>query len=430
MELIFENKNSLVRSSDLEKTKRKLSLELSKIKESIKRKEKGYDAVNLPFNSKLLQSSLDLAKKKGALNPDALIVIGIGGSNLGTMAVSEAVSENIQKQKTKLFFADTTDSDSLFRIKKEMESLLKSDKNIILNLISKSGNTTESIANFLVLLDVLKKNRKDFQKYVVVTTDKGSKLEELALKEKFDVLHIPETVGGRYSVFSPVGIFPLSMAGVDVKKLLLGAKKITERCLSKDISKNPSAQCAMDLYCNHKEGKNIHDLFFFSKDFESLGKWYRQLIAESLGKKHSKSGAVVREGITPTVSIGSTDLHSMAQLYLGGPEDKFTTFVKVIPKNSIKIPSMKNYSGLVDGIGGKKLSEIMDAIYSGTKIAYIKGKKPFNHITLEKKEYSIGQYMQYEMVKTIMLGHLINIDSFDQPAVEEYKEETRKILKK
>jgi glucose-6-phosphate isomerase len=430
--LTFENKHGLVRSSDFEKTKRKLSLEITKIKESIQKKENGYDAINLPFDTKKFDKILELIKSKQALKVEAIIVIGIGGSNLGAIAVHEAINGKVynQKEKTKILFADTTDADTIYEIKLVMEHILKSEKNVILNLISKSGNTTESIANFEVLLEALKKHRKDYQKYVVVTTDKGSNLEQLAVKEQFEILNIPETTGGRYSVFSPAGLFPLGMIGIDIKKLLKGARSVTDKCTSKDIQKNPSAQSAIDLFCNHREGKSIHDLFIFSNDFESLGKWYRQLLAESLGKKYTRSGIKVNEGITPTVSIGSTDLHSMAQLYLGGPEDKFTTFIKVLPRQKEKIPKFKEYESLVGGIQGKKLSEIMDAIFSGTKLAYIKGKKPFNQITLEKNEYSLGQYMQYEMIKIIMLGHLLNLNSFDQPAVEEYKEETRKILKK
>jgi glucose-6-phosphate isomerase len=432
--ITFENKNSLVRTSDFERTKKKLALEITKIKESISKKEKGYDAINLPRSREVL-SVLKLAKEKQQLDISAVIVVGIGGSNLGTMAVYEALQgkfTNLKdiKDKKKIFFADTTDSDTIFEIKLQMESILKSGKNVLINLISKSGNTTESIANFEILLETLKKQRKEYRKYIVFTTDKNSALEQLGLKEGFDILNVPQNAGGRYSVLSPVGLFPLAMMSIDVKKLLKGAGSITDKCLSKDISKNPSALSAIDIFCNYREGKIIHDIFAFSNDLESTGKWYRQLLAESLGKKYSRSGSRVNEGITPTVSIGSTDLHSMAQLYLGGPNNTFTTFIKVIPKQKEKIPKMKEYGALVLGIQGKKLSEIMDAIFSGIRIAYIKGGRPFNQLTISKDEYSIGQYLQYEMIKVIMLGHLLNVNPFDQPAVEQYKEETRKILGK
>ncbi|MGV8163029.1 MAG: hypothetical protein ACP5N2_06885 [Candidatus Nanoarchaeia archaeon] len=430
--LTFENKNSLVRTSDFEKAKRKITIELAKIKESAQKKEHSYAIINLPEDSKETDRIIAIAKQKQSLNISAVIVIGIGGSNLGTEAIHEALHGKFhnQKDKIKIYFADTTDTDTIYEIKYFMEHILKSEKNIILNLVSKSGTTTESIANFEILLEVLKKHRKDYQKYVVITTDKGSKLEQVALKEHFEVLSINGFIVGRYSVFSAVGLFPLAMLSVDVKKLLKGARHMTDKCISKEIIKNPAAQAAIDLYCNHKEGKHIHDLFIFSNDLESLGKWYRQLLAESIGKKYTKSGIKINEGITPTVSIGSTDLHSMAQLYLAGPEDKFTTFIKVYSKQKERIPRMKEYEHLVEGIQGKKLSEIMDAIFHGTKIAYIKGKRPFNQLTVEKAEYSIGQYMQYEMIKTIILAHLLNVNPFDQPNVEEYKQETRNLLKK
>jgi len=155
-------------------------------------------------------------------------------------------------------------------------------------------------------------------------------------------------------------------------------------------------------------------------------------MAESLGKEFNKKGETVNIGITPVISMGSTDLHSMAQLYLGGPYDKFTMFLSVENSNShVNVPTLKGYSKLVYGIQGKSLESIMSAIMEGTKAAFRKGKRPFMEVKLPcKSEYYIGQFLQFKMIETIYLGFLLGVNPFDQPNVESYKEETRKILQK
>ena len=155
-------------------------------------------------------------------------------------------------------------------------------------------------------------------------------------------------------------------------------------------------------------------------------------MAESLGKEFNKKMETVNIGITPVISIGSTDLHSMAQLYLGGPYDKFTTFLSIENSNShIKVPTLKEYSKLVYGIQGMSLESVMSAIVDGTKTAFRQGGRPFMEIKLPcKSEYSIGQFLQFKMIETIFLGYLLDVNPFDQPNVENYKEETRKILQK
>ena len=196
---------------------------------------------------------------------DYIIVIGIGGSNLGTIAVFESVKGKLHNQltdKTKILFADTVDSDTLAQISILMEKTLRSGKKILLNVVTKSGTTTETIANFQVLLNILKKHKKNYKDFIVATTDKGSKLYDLAELEKFQILEIPKKVGGRYSVFSAVGLFPLSVAGINIDKLLKGAADMRDTCLNKNILKNPAAISAVILYL-HKESRNINDNFIF-----------------------------------------------------------------------------------------------------------------------------------------------------------------------
>ena len=390
-------------------------------------------SINLLNDAKMLRKVKDTVKKKCALDPAFLVVIGIGGSNLGTIAVQEAVfgrSYNELTLATKILYADTVDSDSINDIIRRIEPTLKKGGSVIINGVSKSGGTTETIANFEILANLLRRYHKQYQEYVVVTTDKNSQFWHLAIEKGFDVLEIPKKVGGRYSVFSPVGLFPLGMIEVSIDKLLQGANWMKEKCLSAEIEDNPAAIGAALLYLHLKTGKNISDLFLFSNDLESTGKWYRQLMGESIGKEFDKNGKRVFSGITPTVSIGSTDLHSMAQLYLGGPYDKFTTFVKIERnKSNIVTPNFEEYSALVDKIQKKSLPQMMDAILEGIKIAFRKGERPFAEITLpDKSECSIGQLLQLKMMEIMYLGFLLDINPFDQPNVEMYKAQTRKIL--
>ena len=313
-----------------------------------------------------------------------------------------------------------------------IEPALKKGEKILINCISKSGGTTETISNFEIFIDIIKKYIKEYKKYIIVTTDEDSKFWRFAKEKGFDVLGIPKNVGGRYSIFSAVSLFPLGLIGLNIDKILEGALAMRDICLSLDIDKNIASRSACYIYKYYKMGFNIHDLFLFSPDFESIGKWYRQLIGESIGKEYNKDNKQIFCGITPTVSIGSTDLHSMAQLYLGGPYDKFTTFIKINKnKSTLKLPNFDEYSTLVNNIQQKKISEIMDAIFYGTKKSYQKGKRPFLEIVFpDKYESSIGQFLQYKMIEIMYLGFLLNVNPFDQPNVEDYKNETKSVLEK
>jgi len=433
-ELKFNHSDSLISNKELDKLEKKLQSEIQQMNLAITKDYKDDRAsINLPDDKENLEKVKSLVKNKLKLNPKYLIVVGIGGSNLGTIAVQEAILGKFYNQTNpdlNVLYADTVDSDLMQDIISIIEPSLKNGDNVIINCISKSGGTTETIANFEVLVDVLKKYKKHYERYVVVVTDKNSKFWNFALEKGFEILEIPNKVGGRYSVFSSVGLFPLGMLGIDIYELLKGAKLMKDKCLNLNLKNNPAALSASLIYQHKLNGKTIHDLFLFSTDFESIGRWYRQLMGESIGKEFNKKKKRVFEGITPTVSIGSTDLHSMAQLYLGGPYDKFTTFVRIDKnKEAVNIPNFPEYSDLVKGLQGKPLSEIMDAILIGVQRAFKKGKRPFVEIILPNKSaFSIGQFLQLKEMEMMYLGYLLGVNPFDQPNVELYKTETRKVL--
>ena len=365
-------------------------------------------------DAKVLASVQKLAEKKIKHNPALMIVVGIGGSSLGAQAVYDALYGKGGNQHFPLFFADTVDSDYIYALLQRAEHALKNKRNILISVISKSGTTTETIANFECFLELIKRyHPNNYYEFVVAITDEGSALWNLAAIEKFDRLAIPDAIGGRYSVLSPVGLFPLCFAQVAIEELIKGT-------LAADALR--AATSASIIAYHYNKGKNVHDFFVFDTALQSLGTWYRQLMGESLGK--------AGKGITPTVSVGSTDLHSVGQLYLGGPHDKTTTFMYVThAKHDIKIPTMNEYDALVPHLQGKSLAAVMQAIFQGTQKAYAQSKIPYITYMLPKKSaFYIGQFLQSQMIEMIMLGHLLEVNPFDQPQVELYKTQTRKIL--
>ncbi len=385
----------------------------------------------LPDEKKFLAQSAALAQKWPA--PALVVVVGIGGSNLGTLAVSQAVlgtQHNLLHPAGQLLFADTVDGPSVESIARIAVSHLSAGRHVVLNVVSKSGKTMETAANFETLLSKLSSGKGPRHLHVVVTTDENSALHKQAASRGFAVLPIPQMVGGRYSVFSNVGLFPLMLCGVNVTRLLSGAAAMRERCLSDAIDENPAALLASILALHRAKGLSIHGQFLFSNDLAGAGLWYRQLMGESIGKETDRGGQAVRTGITPTVSIGSTDLHSMAQLYLGGPRDKSFRFVTVgyVHPDPV-VPASAHLESLAPHAGGRRLSQLMEAIVGGVQSAFRSKSIPYVHLRLPNlSEESIGALLQLEMVEMMLLAQLLNVNAFDQPAVEEYKTQTRKIL--
>ncbi len=403
---------SHVDSSEFTSVQSKLEHEIGHIKKALQEKnyDTHYSSVYLPHDQQLFDHVKSVIKEKQAVSPTAMVVIGIGGSSLGALSVHEALNGALYNEHhplNRVYFAETVDTDSIASIRSLLEVELQKGNAILLNVISKSGKTTETIANFQVFLALLKQYRPDdWQQLVVATTDEGSPLSNWATGAGCTTLAIPAKVGGRYSVFSAVGLFPLGMLGIDLDQLRAGARDILKNCTNSDIRENYAAAGAAIRYSLYQRGYTINDLFLFDPSLETLGKWNRQLVAESLGKKHTIAGKLVEVGITPTVSIGSTDLHSTGQLYLGGPRNKLTTFVTVQEQaERIGIPDWPEFDSLVPHLQGKSLQTIMDAIANATKFVFQEDERPFISIAFgQKSAYAIGQFMQYKMAETIYLG--------------------------
>lgn len=393
-------------------------------------------SVLLPFDRALHDQTKRVAQQKKLLAPTVLVVVGIGGSSLGAKAVHQAIHGRFyhaNEPVLRVYFAETVDADRMFTILTVLEKELIKGHAVLITVITKSGTTTETIANFHVLLSLLIKHRPhDYKEYIVAITDKDSPLWRFASEEGYALLPIPKVVGGRYSVFSPVGLFPLLMAGVDTDLLLQGAQESVARCTNFCFETNPALMSALLQFIHYKRGISISDLFLFSVDLESVGKWYRQLMGESIGKEFDKNGKKVGAGITPTVSLGSIDLHSLAQLYLGGPRDKFTTFVTIeTTAHQITINPELYIEQVCSNLRGKRFDEVMYALVEGTKRAYLKNDRPYCSVVLpEKTERYIGQFLQFKMMEMVYLAYLLHVDPFDQPNVELYKRETHALLAK
>lgn len=388
----------------------------------------------LPFDTKFLEESVSLSKNFSNEKLKYVFVIGIGGANLGTKAIYNAIygeldSFNAEKRYPKLIFIETPSAKYIDSIFKLIENNINSKEEFAINILSKSGNTTETISISEIIIRKLEERFVNISDRVVVTTEYNSKLEEKAKQNDYIVLNQPSKVGGRYSVFSNIGLFPLAISGIDIEQLLEGAKVALVDLVNTHVT-NPSLRSAVIRYLLNKENYNINNQFFFNPELEFCGKWYRQLMGESIGKENDVNGNKVNSGIVPIVSIGSTDLHSMAQLFLAGPNNILTYFIySPDSKLNQKVPEIRVFENLVESINNKSTLEILNAILSGIKSTYIKNNKPFVEIEIPViDEYSLGMFLQYQMLEMMYLAKLLNVNAFDQPNVEDYKIETKKVL--
>lgn len=426
MKFIHKN-NGGVDESAINESRKELSGYIEECRSTVAthNHEKEEASLCLVDDESLVEEVERIVNKKKTEKLKYIIDIGIGGSNLGTKALYDAVygaTDLLQPdRKPKMIFLDTTDPEYLFHFTQFFKAQSFKEGEVIVNIISKSGGTTETAVNGELVIDLLKNSSNAWKKMCVITTDKGSKLHENALALGIDVLEIPKKVGGRYSVFSAVGLFPLALCGMDIRSILRSATAMRDGCLSLDEN-NIAATSAAILHHHLKQGISINDNFYFHTELESTGKWYRQLMGESTGKNGM--------GLTPTVSMGSVDLHSVVQLYLGGPKNKYTSFVYTDIFQGISIPSTNTLTHIKE-IEGRPVGEIMRAIQQGTMEAYKNLNLPYSEIILDGvNAEEVGAYMQFKMLEMMFLGRLMKINTFDQPQVELYKIETKKILAK
>ena len=320
-------------------------------------------------------------------------IIGMGGSSLGTRAIYDFLKSKINKNF--VFF------DNLQIVKNK-------NKKYVNLIVSKSGNTIETIVNANIFI---KKNEKN----IFITENKNNYLINLAQKLKSEIIHHSNYIGGRYSVLSEVGMLPAELMDLNPNKFRQFNTLIKNKNFLNTLVKNVST--TLNLVKNKKFNSVIIN---YDESSENLFKWYQQLIAESLGKKS--------KGILPVISSMPKDNHSLMQLYLDGPKKNFYTFFHVLGENSLKInnneilPSHKH-------LKNKNLTKILYSQKLATEEVFLRKKIPFRSFeVIKRNEKTLGELFCFFILETILLGRSLNVNPFDQPSVELIKEETKKIL--
>lgn len=341
------------------------------------------------------------------------LLLGIGGSALGPRSILEALRpfHNL-KNKPKVFIYDNVDPATL----KNILSLIDLKKTVI-NVITKSGSTAETIASFMVIWKRLHEQSLKPEGHVIVTTDpeKGN-LRRIVKDYRLMSLSIPQGVGGRYSVLSPVGLLLAEAIGIDSDDMLRGAKDIHDRCMNADLWQNPAYLFSSGLYLMQQlKNKNITVIMPYADRLKAFSEWFCQLWAESLGKDG--------KGLTPYPSVGTTDQHSQLQLWMEGPEDKVIVFIAIEDYSAdINIPEVFQDMEGLSYLSGHSLGELINIEQEASKIALVKNGRPNITIKLTKIDaYHLGQLFHFFEIATAVAGFLYDINPFNQPGVEEGK---------
>ena len=372
-------------------------------------------------NSELLHT-INEAANKIKKDSQVLVVCGIGGSYLGARAVIEAIKGFYHSDIEIIYLGNTFDE----RYTKDIIEYLK-NKDFSVNVISKSGGTLETAVSFRLLKELLEeKYGEDANSRIYATTDKRNGcLRKLVETENYNSFVIPGDVGGRYSVFSPVGLLPLAVSGVDIVKFIEGAKRAFEDFQIDSLENNIAYQYAAYRYNQYKEkGKSVEVFVSYSPYLNMIAEWWKQLFGESEGKDN--------KGLFPASVNFSTDLHSLGQFIQQGSKILFISQIKVLHKGNLFIKEdRKNIDGL-NYLKDTSLEEINHAAQTGTnKAHYLEGNVDNISFVIENiDEMNIGYLLFTFMCSCMISAYLLNINPFNQPGVEFYKQEMKKILKK
>lgn len=371
-----------------------------------------------------------------------LVILGIGGSALGITAINTALNgpyynllpKEDRKGYPRLFVMDNIDP---FTFRRMM--YLCPPQNTLFNAISKSGETAETMCQLLIILRELENTigpEKIKEHLVITTSPRGenapkSLLHPVADKYGITQFEIPLNVGGRFSVFSPVGLFPFAMLGFDIESLAEGCSEMDRLCSKESIDENPAYQFAGVHYLlDKKKGKKISVMMPYSDRLKDIADWYCQLWAESLGKKEDIYGNEVFNGQTPVKALGATDQHSQIQLYREGPNDKIINLISV--KNlgeELPVPDILEEIPELEYIRGQSMNDLLHAEFQGTRDALTLSQRPVIQIHMpEISEYTLAQLLYMLEVATAMAGKLYQVNAFNQPGVEEGKKIARQLM--
>ena len=379
--------------------------------------------LDLPYQDESVRDILDYASSvQGRFRN--VCVLGIGGSALGNIALQTALNSPYHNLEPplgtpRLFVLDNVDPDLVGEF---LDAVDPSET--LFNAISKSGGTAETMSQFLLfrqaLVDVL--GESAHAEHMVLTTDaeKGV-LRQIAEDQGYRSFVVPDGVGGRFSVLSPVGLVSSALVGIDVPGLLQGAASMDERCSAAEFFENPAClHAAIQWLLHTRKAKPMAVTFSYSHRLRDMSDWYAQLLAESIGKRKSRSGEDVFRGPTPIRAVGVTDQHSQVQLYTEGPFDKWFTLLAVEePDHAVTIPhAFPEHEGAAY-LGGRTLKELFHAEREGTRIALTEAQRPNATLSMENVDaHSIGQLIHMLELSVALMGEHYDVDAFDQPGVE------------
>jgi glucose-6-phosphate isomerase len=378
-----------------------------------------YGFPHLPFQTGVVREIEEFAARvRGSF--DTVCLVGIGGSALGAWALDCGLRGPHPVQK--VFSADNPRLVILDNVDPALTAAaiesMKPARTLVV-VIAKSGATAETVASFLIVRDWL--GRKASKRIVAVTSEGRGDLKALASREKYPTFYVPENVGGRFSVLSPVGLLPAALIGVDIRKLCQGAVEMTHLAWQPDLSQNLALRSALMHYLVWtRKAKPIQVAFPYSNRLWGAAFWFRQLWAESLGKARTRNGDLVHAGQTPVAALGTTDQHSQVQLYMEGPNDKVHTFWRVAkPADPGRIPRTRLGLEGFDYLAGQTLAKLIDAEQRATAAALTANHRPNCEFTLDRvDEEHLGAFLQLLEFQTAFLGELLDLNAFDQEGVE------------
>jgi len=382
--------------------------------------------MELPYAPKAEIDEIVMSGREIAKSASSWVVFGIGGSALGPLAVAASLlhlkhndlSEN-RRKAPKLYIEDNVDPERINALFDVIDI-----KTAYFNVITKSGETSETLSQFLIIYDLLKEKLgvTEAKKRVFVTTTVGKgSLYKVSAKEGFKIYGVGSGVGGRFSVLCPVGLLTFAVMGIDIHAMLGGARKMTERCMESGYAENPALLTAFLMVEASKKGKNISVMMPYADSLKYMADFYCQLWGESLGKALDLEGNLINAGQTPVKSLGVTDQHSQVQLYTEGPYDKVVIFLAVEKFRSEAVIA-DGCADIGDFLKGRTMGELLDAERVATEFALSKANRlNYTVIFPEVDAVAIGEFLTYLMWQTAYAGHLLNIDTFNQPGVEEGK---------
>ena len=393
-----------------------------------KRKNGTLEWMDLPYSQSGIIEEICAYAEEVREFADTFVVLGIGGSALGPEAVHNAIKQpyynELSKEKRKgcprFYVMDNVDPERIAGLLDIIDI-----KTTVFNCITKSGNTIETMSQFMLVKDMLEceLGKEEAKRHIVCTTDreKGA-LIKTAEKEGYKTFFIPSGVGGRFSELSPVGLLPAAVCGIDIRELLRGAAYMDKRISESANLKNPALMYAALSCIALKKGRNISVIMPYAESLKLISDWYSQLWAESLGKRYDLDGKQINIGQTPVRALGATDQHSQMQLFAEGPDDKIIVIIGVENfRRKVTIPKKSEIEEL-GFLRGATHNHMIAIEQMSAEYALLKAGKINMTITMpEVNEFYLGQLIFMFETATAYAGELLNINAFDQPGVEEGK---------